>query len=390
MRRIVAVSLLGLASFTQGLAGQSLLGSRGLGSPLEPLDARARGLGSVGVGLMGSALVPTDPASAAGIAFPSLQITIQPQWAEGSMGEGSDRTRGTRFPLIGLAYPVYSLGGTVTLTIGGFMDQRWQLRNESTVELGGSSVPVVDEFLSEGGISTFRVGWAHRIGEKLALAAGVGTQAGSVTRSFVRTVNVVESGVQVIPYRIRSEWQYSGLTTVLGVRWDPASILRLGGSATWSSSLKADPVEGTEGAGTKFDVPMELRVGASGLLTPGLSMTLGATYAAWEPSAGGLQDEEVVGTVWSYGGGLEWSGTQLRSRPVPFRVGVRKSGLPFRFAGEDPTETLVSAGIGLDVTRPQEVISGGLDLAVERGRREAGTLSETFWRGTLTFRIASW
>jgi hypothetical protein len=71
-------------------------------------------------------------------------------------------------------------------------------------------------------------------------------------------------------------------------------------------------------------------------------------------------------------------------------VGMRNSSLPFRFAGDDPTETLLAGGIGLDVTRPQDVINGGIDLAVERGRREAGSLTETFWRGTLTFRIASW
>jgi hypothetical protein len=390
MRRVLALALLGLACLSQGLEGQSLLGSRGLGLPLEPLDARSRALGSVGVGLMGSALLPSDPASAAGIAFPALEITIQPQWAEGTVGEESDRTHGTRFPLMGLAYPVYSLGGTVTLTFGGFMDQRWGLQRESTTDLSGTTVPVVDEFTSEGGVSTFRLGWAHRIGEDLALAVGFGTRAGSVTRTFVRTLTDTEPGVEVVPYRVRSEWQYSGLTANFGARWDPADFLRLAGTATWSSSLKADPVEGTEGGGTDFELPMEFRVGASGLLTSGLTMSLGLAYASWEPSAGGLEEEDLAGSVWSFGGGLEWTGTQLKSRRMPFRLGARRSGLPFRFAGENPTETVLAAGIGLDLTLAQDFIVGGLDLAAERGRREAGSLSEAFWRGTLTFRIASW
>ena len=390
MRRVLIVAMLCIAALAEGLEGQSLLGSRGLGLPLEPLDARARALGGVGVGLMGSALVPTDPASAAGLPFPALEITVQSQWTEGVMGEEADRIKGTRFPLMGLSYPVHPLSGAVTLTIGGFMDQRWQLQRESTTELGETTVPVLDRFRSEGGVSTFRLGWAQRIGENLALGVGVGSQAGSVSRTFTRTLGAPEPGVDLVPYRVRSVWQYSGLTASFGARWDPADFFRVAGTATWAASLKADPVEGTEADGAEFDLPLELRLGASGLLTAGLTMNLGFAYAGWEPSAAGLEEEDLAGAVWTYGGGLEWTGSQLRSRRTVVRLGARKASLPFRFAGEDPTETLVAAGLGLDVTRPQDVIAGGLDLAVERGRRVAGSLEETFWRGTVTFRIASW
>jgi hypothetical protein len=62
----------------------------------------------------------------------------------GHVGRGTDRIRATRFPLFGLSYPVHPLAGTVTLTIGGFMDQRWQLQRESTTELGETTVPVLD------------------------------------------------------------------------------------------------------------------------------------------------------------------------------------------------------------------------------------------------------
>ncbi len=390
MNRVFAVLLLVFVSAPQGLAGQSLLGSRGLGLPIEPLDARSRALGSVGVGLLGPALLPTDPASAAGMAFPALEITLQPQWTEGTMGEETDHTQGTRFPVMGFSYPVYSLGGAVTLTMGGFMDQRWELRRESTTELGGTTVPLVEELRSEGGVTTVRLGWAQRLGEDLAIGVGFGSQAGSVSRTFTRTLIDTEPGLEVIPYQVRSEWQYSGLSATLGARWDPVDFLRLAGTATWSSSLKADPSEGTEGDGAEFELPMELRLGASGLLTPNLIMNLGLAYAGWSHSAGGLREEDLAGPVWSFGGGLEWTGTELRSRRIPLRVGARKSDLPFRFAGEDPIETLLAGGIGINLTRPQDLLAGGVDMAVERGRREAGSLVETFWRGTLTIRIASW
>jgi hypothetical protein len=67
---------------------------------------------------------------------------------------------------------------------------------------------------------------------------------------------------------------------------------------------------------------------------------------------------------------------------------VRRSDLPFRFGDEAPRETLLSAGVGLELFRAEDVVLGALDLALERGKRDAGELSERFWRGTLTIRVA--
>ena len=56
--------------------------------PMEPLDARARALGTLGVGLLGPSLTPTDLASAARIYLPSAQVTLQPQWVDGDLYNG--------------------------------------------------------------------------------------------------------------------------------------------------------------------------------------------------------------------------------------------------------------------------------------------------------------
>jgi hypothetical protein len=64
--------------------------------------------------------------------------------------------------------------------------------------------------------------------------------------------------------------------------------------------------------------------------------------------------------------------------------------LPFRFRDEDPVEKVFSGGIGLNITQVEQLVLAGVDLAVERGSRDAGTLSESFWRATLTFRVAGW
>ncbi len=388
MKRSLRLTVAALALLPGLLAGQSLLGTQGLGFPLEPLDARARGLGSVGTGLRGTYLLPGDPAAAAGMLFPTLEMTFQPEWGNGTVGDEEVSTTGTRFPLFVLGYPLARVGGTVTLTIGSFMDQRWVMRREGTADLEGTATPITDEFRSDGGVSVIRLGWAQGVGDKLALAAGVGTYAGSVARVFTRTFDSLAVSAGVPPFQEGGEWGYGGVSASFGARWDPVEFLRVSGALTWSSDLDADPSKGTAGEGAAFDLPLELRLGASGVLTPELDLTLGLTWADWKGSADGLEAEAVAGAVWSLGGGLEWRGLNRGSRSFPLRVGMRRSTLPFRFGDAAPRESLLAAGIGLDLFRVEEVVVGGLDFGVERGRREAGAFSEEFWRGTVTVKVA--
>jgi hypothetical protein len=197
-------------------------------------------------------------------------------------------------------------------------------------------------------------------------------------------------GVQVIPFKTGKEWQYSGYSATLGAQWDVSRFLRLGGSVIWSGDLKAEPTEEAEGERATFDLPMEYRLGASGVLSPGLVAVLGVSYADWSPSADGLEAESVAGAVWSFGGGLEWTGMSVGSRELPVRLGYKRSGLPFTFEGENPVEKVFSGGLGLNLVRAEDVLIGSLEMALEKGTRDAGALSEDFWRGTVTFRVASW
>jgi hypothetical protein len=116
---------------------------------------------------------------------------------------------------------------------------------------------------------------------------------------------------------------------------------------------------------------------------------LGLSYASWDASGQFLDEEDVLGSVWSYGGGLEWAGLQLGSRNFPIRLGYKNSDLPFTFDGEASKETLLSGGIGLNLVPSQAGFVGAVDIAFERGKREGGSLSETFWRASLTFRVGS-
>jgi hypothetical protein len=334
--------------------------------------------------------MPTDPASAAALVVPTVNLTFQPHWGSGSLGNGGLETQGTRFPLIGIAYPVTAVRGMVTLSFGGMMDQRWELRRERTVDLAGEPTPATDVFKSDGGVSALRVGWAQNVGDNLALAVAVGTHTGSVTRTFVRSFDSLAVGTQVVAFTDGGKWQFSGLTTSLGFRLRAFDLIHLGGTVTMSGDLEADPSAQTKGSAATYSLPAEFRLGVTGVLTPRLSLHVGGSYANWEPSDDGLEPESLVGGVFSYGGGLEWAGPGPGDRTLPIRFGYRRTEFPFRFDESDPVESTFSGGLGLNFTQVETVVLAGVDLAIERGTREAGSLSETFWRGTLSVRVASW
>jgi len=249
----------------------------------------------------------------------------------------------------------------------------------------------MDLYTSKGGISTFNLGWAQRFGRSLSLSAGVGYHTGSVTRTFIRDFDSLSVGiVQLEAYSNGGRWKYGGPTGSIGGVWDPLDFLRVSGSLTWNGKLEAEPIESTTGAAASYDLPMEYRVGAAGNLTPMLAMTLGISYADWNPSPEGLAAGTVAGGVLSVGGGIEWQGNGFGARTLPIRLGMRRSEIPFRFDGEDPVETIYSGGFGLNLTQAEAFVLAGIDMALERGKREAGSLSEDFWRGSITFRVSGW
>jgi hypothetical protein len=384
--------LLGAAALLPwGLGAQSLLGSRGLGLPLEALDARSRARGSVGVGLPGGSLNPTNLAATTDLLIPTLTFTVQPYWGGGSLDDESLRARGTRFPLLGLAYPVVDLDGMVTLTFGSYMDQRWEVVEPDTAVLSGEPTPVTNTFRSEGGVASIQLGWAQRIGSSLSVSLSAGLHTGSVTRTYRRTFDsLAVSEPQILPFSDGGKWQFKGPTGTLGAVWDPSELLRVGASVTWSGELDADPTEDTRGVAASYALPTTFRVGASGALTPRLSLTLGGSYADWSATREGLQPGTVADKVWSLGGGVEWEVTGLGGRTIPLRIGVHRSDLPFPFEDQQPTETVFSGGLGLNLTQAEEFVLAGVDLSMERGRRDAGALKEDFWRGSMTFRVAGW
>lgn len=362
--------------------GQSLLSSSGLGLPMNAVDARSRALGGPGMGLFGSAILPTDPASAADLGVPEVTFSLQNSWVD-LQGPAEPDASGPRFPVLGVAYPVQDMG-VFTLTFGGVFDQRWDVQSQGQVELQDEVVGVTDRFVSDGGVSAVRFGFARRLTPAVALGVTAGRYAGDVRRTFVRTFDSLLVG-STIPRFVRGGlWSYRGTAATVGAQVDLGASLRVSGSLNWSGDLEAEPSPDTEGPAETFSVPVEYRVGASAALTPALSFTAGMQYADWA----GTGAEELDGrAVLGLGGGIEMDELTLLGRPMPVRLGYRRTDLPFAFDGEKPTESVWSAGFGLGLAQG-EASRAGVDVSVEAGDRSAGSLSESFWRATVSLRIA--
>lgn len=374
---------LGLLLAAGPVSAQSLWGGIGLGLPLDGIDARARALGNIGLGLSGPALLPTDPAAAARNQVPSGVLVAQPSWVDASSGGATNSFRGTRFPLLAAAYPV--LGGVASLHFRPHLDQDFSGVRESTVILGGDTAVARDAFNQDGSVASINIGYAATIWEGTSVGITVGRYTGSLDRTLVRTAEEGDT-TTVQPYVSDGSWSYSGYLITGGVATRLLDLVDLAVSATWSTKLDAEASAGTEGGDGSYDLPLELRLGASAELAPGLSLSASASRADWTGVS--LNSEAEGETVLAYGVGLELAQARLLGRQAPIRVGFRRSDLPFSLASESASERTFSGGLGLVLNQAGEVVLANVDLAVERGRRKAGSVTEDFWRATLSLRVA--
>lgn len=385
MRRLVIALLMLAAAGVQDAAAQSLFGTAGLGVPLTPLDARARGLGAIGVGLTGFNASLVNPAEIAGVPFRGVAAAFQPVQTEAEINTDVDAFAETIFPLGRIFYPV---GQRLTLSAayGSAFDQTWAVAQEGSVVLSGQTVETRDVVRSDGGLAQFRVEAGYELGDALALGVGLGVYTGELERTLSRTFP--DSAAGLASFESRNVWEYGAPQAVAGFRWDPGSFLRVGGSVTWSGELDIDAVEGNA-PDRVVDLPLQMALGASTVLAPRLTATLGARWSRWG-DADGEEFDLGADDTFEIGAGLEWEGATLSDNRLPIRFGYHRGELPFSVAGGSPTENVVSVGAGLRLAETELGPLGVIDAALERGWRDADTevgLAENFWRLTLSLAL---
>lgn len=393
-RTLLALALLAAAP-AAGRA-QSILSAAGLGIPVNAVDARTLALGGVGIGLQGESILSGDPAAAAHLLLGTVVMTAEPSWVRysNSSTQESGSFRAAHFPLVGIAYPAFGLG-VLTFSFESVLDQRFNGSQPATVALSDTLLAVTDSFTSTGGVSQVRLGFARAVGRNVSVGVSVGRYGGSLSRRLVRAFNDTIAGSGLSPFQAGGFWDYTGTALTGGVSADLGAFAHVAGSVTWSSKLKATASSDTKGPGASFDLPLQLRLGATGILAPGLAVNAGFTRADWSSINSQLTTGTAAGTTTTWGAGIELTRASILGRSAPLRVGYRHSDLPFSLSGGAPVETAWAGGFGLVLKQTQTlthtaVTQAAVDLAFESGRRIDGPVTETFKRLSLTLRLTGY
>jgi hypothetical protein len=385
--RAAAVAALGLLAAPAAQA-QSALSARGLGYPLEGLDARSRGLGGVTTGLSEPHISLVNPAAAVGIPAAGLSVTFQGDDIASVTAGRDQRFTTARFPAIQAAFPI---GGRFVGTLGyaSVLDHNWSATRTDSAVFAGERREVTDVFRGEGGAARLRVGGGYRLLPRVDVGLGLDVYTGAARDSSLRVISgLTNASLQGTNYT----WQGVGFSA--GARWR-GNALSLSASVSGGGELTAEARD--SGAVSKsYTMPLVLDAGASARVTQRTMAVASVRYGQWSS----LDDELTAGTTAGEGagygggardvvqvaGGVEYEGLRFVGRPVPVRLGGRLTQLPFRWSpgAEFPDERAVTGGVGI-------LFAGGaaaLELGGERGWRggDAAGLDESFWR--LSFSLA--
>jgi hypothetical protein len=386
-RRVLIV--LSLLSAAAPAGAQSLFGMRGLGVPVDPIDPRARALGSLGTGLLGLNTSLVNPADLAGIRRRGVSATLQPFFGSAELGGLTDNVEGTRFPLIQIMYPARERL-VVSLGYGGFLEQSWAVSSNSQEIIGGQPVATSELVSARGAVAQARVSAAYDVSPSVAVGVAAGVYTGDLEREVTRTFP--DTANEFVGFTRLTSWDYRGYLGSLGVRLDPSRATRIAAALTWSSNLDAEPDSGGVVVHT-YELPLRFVVGGSALIAPRLLATASAQYSGWSDAADYAPPGTPVGTrmpgrpAWEFGAGVEWERLRTAGRVFPLRLGYRYAQLPFHLTTDEPAnEWAASLGLGLRLAGDDFGPLAVADFGLERGRRSGwdgnaiGALTENYWR----------
>lgn len=353
---------------------QSLLASRGLGYPIDPLDARARGLGGITTGLAEPMLSLVNPASPAGLPAPALVVSLQPERYDATAGDVHTTGSTVRFPLIQAAFP-FGSRLVASAGYGAFLDQNWQVEQSDSITLSTGRVAVNDRFVSAGAVARFRGGLAYQVSERLGVGVGLDVLTGAAHDSARRVIT------GLVPSQSGVTFTYRGLGGSVGARWAPTGRMAFSAAVRAGGNIRAESSDSATNEVKEYSSPVVVDAGASARVARATMAAVSAHWAGWSTandalSANGGARDEMGATA-----GLEYSGLRLLGKETPVRLGGRFTQLPFRWGDASnafPTEKAISAGLGVRLAGRAAQIDG----AAERGWRGGGDsgIDEPYWR----------
>lgn len=364
------------ASLPCAARAQTPLSSQGLGYTLFPLDARARGLGGIGLGLPGGNLSLVNPAEDATLLAPAFGVTVQPDFYNGEAGGFASSGRTQRFPVLHAVFP-FARRFSASVGYGAFLDRRFQTEVSDTQDIGGTPNAVTDRFSSTGGVSRLRLAAAARAGKGLSVGIGADLYTGVARDSSIRVLTGLTPSLR------ETVWAYRGVGVTTGARWEPSDALRLSAAVTTPAKLRTEAEGDSLVAAREFNLPLTADVGASGRIAQSTVVALAARWSGWSSADTQLREQGGARDVRAASAGIEYEGVAFAGKTLPLRLGARYTELPFRWQSNGassafPNERALSAGLGARLASG----AAGFDFGVERGTR-GGTdaaIDESFWR----------
>ena len=363
-------SLLPSLSWAQEPEPLDLFATTGLGRPIEPVDARSRGMGGVGIALHGGNFSAINPASLTRVRALGVWVTIMPT-SRSLDGDGitNGEEQTVMFPL-GRISLISSETWTVAASFNSFLDQNGGVQFIDTLDLSSGQAAFEETRVSDGGVSRFGLEVARSLSEEWRVGIAAQFYRGGTVLSVDRAFT---AATDFLPYRSVAAIDYSGYGFAAGAEWQPIPEMILGLTGSWSLGL--DVKNDTTGAEIDIDLPITLGAGGSWQLTPSLVAALGFEWAGWSAA----NDELATGAVdsWRLGGGLE---VQFGRSPDLFgRVGGRLARLPFELRGSAPSERALDLGLGLRFAGGRASVDAALEFG-SRGDRQENGISESFTR----------
>lgn len=352
----------------------------GLGYPSPPVDARAAGLGGVGVGLLEGTFTIRNPADLVTFPEPSLAVTAAPEGVTLTGPDGESDADRSRFNVIRAVVPLGEWAAAAGF--GSYLDQDWSFRRRDTVSLSTGRFPFEELRENDGGVSTIDLSVARRIGP---LSVGLSGQrlSGNLRQLLDRRFEIsVDSAVQA-PVRVEQQtlWSYEGWQLTVGAGLQLGERIRVSGSYSLSTELDAE--SDSLGRRRTFDLPTQIAVGASARPGDDWLLTAGGGWASWSDVEDDLTNAEATDVAWG-GAGVEFRGWSLGSLPLELRAGGRFAELPFRLPGrESAEEQALTFGLGSSFASGRTELDLGFEVG-SRGDFETTGTEESFTRFTLT------
>ena len=375
-----------------GAAQESAYGLQYLGASEETGDARARGLGLLGVALNDAhTAITLNPASHGALERMTISFLGVAGGYSAQNGTITNDRSFARFPHLRIALPVF---GQAVLSVG-FVGWR---NFEGAYVLPTQSVgdfTYTQDFNRNGTLYTIPLGVARRFGKFVQAGLTLDFLLGTIDESWT------SGGDSLLAMRTRRRDTFSGRGLTFGLMAQPLPQLTLGASfAPQFSSERNEHFTIEDGRSTGgpthrdssalSDVTMPFVVRAGGKLALGPRWMVASDFSLrdWESYNGrlyGLTGTDPVRSEMRFGAGIEFVPQRAAwwGRPT-YRVGASQTTWPQRVGGADLQERALHAGAGMNLRGGNGRFDVGFEYARIGNLGDNGA-EESVWRVLIGF-----